>query len=934
MKKIKLLFLAILISGSAIAQKAILKGKIVDDQGMPLPGASISINDKKIITASNAVGEFFLNNIEAGNYAITVEYIGFKTLSKEMQIEAGQTSSISFEMEPGIELSEVIINSRLIGDAKAINSQKNAVNITNMISYEQLERFPDANIGDALKRLTGINVQLDQGEARFGNIRGTSPELSSITINGERIPSAEGEIRVVQLDLVPSDLIHAIEFNKAVTADMDADAIGGSINLVTKSAPYKQEIKGKIGSGWNFISNKPSIKGSLIYSNRLFKDKLGLVVSASAYDNMLGSDDIEAEWDYSDENNKDASAFTTEFQNRQYYIERLRQSYSMSVDYKFSDNHLIYIKGIYNWRNDWENRHRLSYKDIENNGDGTYTTEMVRQLKFGVADNKYARLEDQRMMSFSGGGEHLFGKLKIDWSGAFSKANEERPNERYMAYAVSDVIVNLDLANKETPFISFPSDADQYRNLTGAYELDELTEEYQYTEEVDKNFKINFEIPLNTGYYANKFKFGFRYRGKSKMRDNYLYEYSPVDEDAFNTLVLSHLTDVSKDNFFPGDYQLGSFPNPNISDYFNLEDDSQFEKEEDISQNAGDFDAKENILASYAMFTQNIGNKITVLAGLRAEQTRLEYQGRIFDIPSEEEEDLGAEPSISNTAWIKDDYLNILPSVHLKYSPNETSNFRFAWTNTISRPNYYDIVPYQEINRDDNEILFGNPELTPTSSMNFDLLYEKFYKNIGYFSAGVFYKELKDIIAWEFQSDYTFNGTVYSDYRKPENIADASLIGFETAFNRRLDFLPSFLKNLTFYANYTFVQSELKNIVFEGREDEKLPLAGSPKHSYNISLAYDTKKLDLRLSFNHTSAFLNVNDDGGFGEESFFDYYYDKVNNLDFNMNYQFTKYFHVFFDANNLLNQPLRTYSGISERTIQAEYYGIKFNLGLGFKF
>jgi TonB-dependent receptor len=244
------------------------------------------------------------------------------------------------------------------------------------------------------------------------------------------------------------------------------------------------------------------------------------------------------------------------------------------------------------------------------------------------------------------------------------------------------------------------------------------------------------------------------------------------------------------------------------------------------------------------------------------------------------------------------------------------------------------LVPYQEINRDDSEIFFGNPELKPTTAVNLDLLYEYFFKNIGLASAGVFYKSLSDVIAWSYKEDYAFGNETFDSYRKPENIADADLFGFEAAFTRRLDFLPSVLKNLTFYANYTYVKSKLQNIEIEGREGEDIPLSGSPEHSYNLSIAYDTKKLDARISFNHASSFLNNNDDGGIGSEAFFDFYYDKVNYLDFNATYSFTDHWRVYFDANNLLNQPLRTYWGEENRTAQAEYYGIKLQLGIGFRF
>jgi len=929
MKTIQIILAFLFISSMAIAQNSIIKGSVVDNDQQPLPGANIILsNSIRIGTVTNANGEYFFNKLSPGEYKIEITYIGFVSQTKTIVIEEGKTTIANFVLVAGLELEEIVVNSRLIGESKALNTQKNAVNITNIVSSEQLERFPDANIGDALKRIPGINVQYDQGEARFGNIRGTAPELNSVTINGERIPSAEAEIRSVQLDLVSSDIIETVEFNKAVTPDMDADAIGGSVNLVTKQAPYKSEITGKIGTGWNFIADKMSFKGNLAYSDRFFQDKLGMVLSLSAYDNKLGSDDLEGEWNYSDDNSnelydKGENIYPTTIENRQYLLERFRQSYSASFDYKFNEKHQLYLNGIYNKRNDWENRYRLTIEDIEDNGDGTYAATLVRQTKFGVDDNKYARLEDQRMMSFGFGGNHLFGKMKIDWMAAYSKASEERPNERYIEYEAEDDLT-LDLNDLKEPQFNY-SDPSNYGDFTTAWEFGEFTEEYQYTEEIDLNFRANFELSLMTGDYANKLKFGVRYRSKDKNRNNWLKEYSPVDEDAFNALVNENLKDVTRDDYMAGNYKLGNFVDPEISDELDLYNASDFDEELDISEEAGDFNAKENILAGYIMLTQNITEKVNLIAGLRVEQTTLEYQGNIFDADNE---------TLTLSEKIEDNYLSILPGLHVNYTPNKNSNLRFAWTNTIARPNYYDLVPYQEINRDDSEIFFGNPELIPTKSMNFDLMYEHFFKSIGIASAGIFYKDISDIISWEFKNDYVFGADTYDEYRKPKNIADATLYGFEASFTRRLDFLPSVFKNLTFYGNYTYVKSKLENIEIEGRENEDIPMSGSPEHTYNISLAYDTKKLDVRVSFNHASAFLNSNDDGGIGSEQFFDFYYDKVNYLDLNAEYKVNKNWDIYINANNLLNQPLRTYWGEADRTGQAEYYGIKLQLGLKFKF
>lgn len=201
-------------------------------------------------------------------------------------------------------------------------------------------KFPDSNIGDALKRINGINVQYDQGEARFGQVRGTSADLSSVTINGNRLPSAEGDTRNVQLDLIPADMIQTIEVSKVVTSDMDGDAIGGSINLITKSTPYKRTISATAGTGYNWISQKAQLNLGFTYGDRFFNDKLGMMAAVSYQNAPVGSDDVEFEYDV----NKKGEVVMVEAQKRQYYVTRERQSYSLAFDYEINPNHRLTLK--------------------------------------------------------------------------------------------------------------------------------------------------------------------------------------------------------------------------------------------------------------------------------------------------------------------------------------------------------------------------------------------------------------------------------------------------------------------------------------------------------------------------------------------------------------------------------------------------------------
>jgi len=223
MKSIYLLLLILSISITSLAQSN-LRGKVVDDQLEPLVGASVLIDGTNLYDITDVNGNFKIYNIPTGKYKLNIIYIGYEDQVEEIDLKDKQTLYKEFVLNESIKLDEVIISSSVDGQAKALNDQKNKPNIAQVISSEQIEKFPDANIGDALKRLSGVNVQYDQGEARFANIRGTAPELNSFTLNGERLPSAEAEKRYVQLDLIPADMIDKVEVHKAVTPDMDADA--------------------------------------------------------------------------------------------------------------------------------------------------------------------------------------------------------------------------------------------------------------------------------------------------------------------------------------------------------------------------------------------------------------------------------------------------------------------------------------------------------------------------------------------------------------------------------------------------------------------------------------------------------------------------------------------------------------------------------------
>jgi TonB-dependent receptor len=425
-----------------------LIGKVLDENGLSMPGATLSLNTQPISgTISDNSGKFQFAGLKEGKYVLSVSYLGYNTLEAEVNIVVGTITEQNFKLLESAILGEevIILGDRLKGQAKALNQQKNNANITNIVAADQIGKFPDANIGDALKRISGITMQNDQGEARNIIIRGMAPQLNSVMLNGERVPSAEGDNRNVQLDLIPADMIQTIEVNKAILPNMDADAIGGSVNLITRTAPNALRVSGTLGGGVNFLTNKPITNLSFVVGNRIFNYKLGFVFSGSYNDHIFGSDNFEGVW--AKTKNSAYPVVLTGFDIRKYDVQRVRRSSSLALDYQLAKGHTIFLNAMYNWRDDRENRYRFrvdrlntpveatSFKDISKN---LYQIRgrVAIQTKGGIDNdrNQNTRLEDQRVANVTLSGEDFFGKLKMNWSGTYAYAQEDRQNERYITH--------------------------------------------------------------------------------------------------------------------------------------------------------------------------------------------------------------------------------------------------------------------------------------------------------------------------------------------------------------------------------------------------------------------------------------------------------------------------------------------------------------------
>jgi TonB-dependent receptor len=943
LKKMKTLITAALVTSTVFFAQAqqgtgLITGKVIESMTKAsLPGATIRLNNGNRYTVSDQTGDFEFLKVPEGIYKVEIVYMGYKTQQQEITVTKGGNTVLNFLLEDAaLRMDQVeVLSDRVRGQARALNQQKNKANISNIISSDQTGRFPDANIGEALRRVPGITMQNDQGEARNIIIRGLAPELNSVMLNGDRIPSAEGDNRRVQMDLIPSDMIATIEVNKTLTPDMDADAIGGSVNLITRASPNGERISATLSSGYNPIRDKALYTGAFVYGNRFANKNIGMVLSGSYNNNVYGSDNVEAVWAKDEFGN----SYVEETDIRRYDVQRVRRSVAAAFDFKLSPNHTIYANAMYNWRDDRENRYRMRIDDIEPQYDGSnsimgYKGRIGFQTKGGVDNdrNKMTRLEDQRVQNYSLRGEHLLSSdLDMDWTVSYSKAREYRPNERYMLFRQSNRQFNFTGTAEFPVFNAVNFDA----NAVG---LNTISENNDLTEEDELGVKLNFRIPFSViKEQKGRLRFGGRLRLKNKDRNNNFTEYSLVNEDLIPNIGAIPNTYFDGKNFQAGEqYVPGLFASRSYLAGLNLQNTTVFTGEVNPSEFLPlNYSAKENIYAGYIRWDQDITDKLSFITGLRLEHTKIDYTGNII----ENEEELAGTRSSNNS------YTDLLPSLAVKYQANDDLVFRGAFTTALARPNYYALTPFVGIVAGDENITAGNPDLDATNAYNFDLMAEQYFKSVGILSGGLFYKRLNNFIYTYADRSYTREKFTldFPDVNNPipdgeqwaftqsRNGESVDVYGFELAIQRQLDFLPGkFLRGFGIYANYTFTKSKAKGITnSDGEPRENVTLPGTAPHMLNASLSWENRRLAVRVSANYTAAYIDE-----LGGDAFGDVFYDKQFFLDANASYKVSKVARFFAEATNLTNQPLRYYQGTVGQTRQMEYYRPRYNVGVKFDF
>ncbi len=911
------------LSAATYAQTGLIVGKIIDEQtGEVLPGASVRLSGTNTGVATNLAGEFSIR-VQSGSTSITVAYLGYAEQQIDVQVSAGQTSTVEVKMQAATnELRDIIITGQLQGQNRALNQQKNADNIKNIVAADQIARFPDPNVAEALQRVPGVNVARDEGEGRYVLIRGLAPQFTNISINGEQIPSPEDDSRFVALDAIPADQLASMEVTKAITPEMDGDAVGGNVNLITRGATSEEfDLSGTAALEYNNLMKRAGGQFALQASQRV--GKFGWLVNANYYISRRGSDKVEpSDYDFGQEG---FPLYTLEL--RDYEINRDRLGLSTTLDYKFNDNNEVYFRGLFGQLYEVEKRRRIGFL-----ADRIEDPDEENEIRKEIKD----RPENQGVMSFNLGARHNLPKFRLDYEVAYSRANQDTPSDRQLRFIIEDPEISFDTTDPEYPRVSINEGANPNFNNTNFTSVDDfIYDEYENeaTTQLDQNWtaKFNLELPFQLGTNkSGSIKFGAKTRLKEKkfVTDNFQSFSYEGDDD----LLLADFTGgLEDDDFLNGDYKLGLFPdNERFGDFAQANPDLfEIEGEEDLEllRAEQDYEADEDVYAAYVQARFQL-NKLTVLGGVRYEFTDVNYKASLLEAVETEEDETEGRLFYDGG----NDYDYFLPMIHLKYALSPFTNLRAAATYSFARPNFSDIFgddrSFSRNADNEGEADIANFQLEPVTSVNLDLLAEHYFGNVGVLSGGIFYKRLDNFIYRRFrQADFLgFNNI---EITQSVNGETADLLGFEIAYQQNLDFLPGVLSGLGLYFNYTYTWSEARvtDRVGAENETETIRLPGQAEHVGNVALFYNKGGFSGRIMANFNGEFIDE-----LGDNSAQDYFVDDRVQLDLAVNQRLNKNLNLFLELINLTNQKRVDFRGNLDRPLTRELYGFWGRLGVKF--
>jgi len=934
-----------------------ISGRVTDPSGAVLQGAQIDLQPRAAATAvSNQQGEFTIPNLAPGNYSVAVSYVGFAAFTKDVSVTGGSAARLEAVLGAASKTEQVeVYAEREHGEAEAINRTRASDNIIQVLPVEVITSLPNTNIADALGRLPSVTLERDEGEGKYVQIRGLEPRLSNVTVNGVNVPSPESGVRQIKLDTIPANLVDSVEINKTLSANQDGDAIGGSVNLVTKTAGEKPTLYLNGTGGYTPIVGGRSLTELDGTIGKRFgaQKKLGILIGSSYDWNGRGIDDVEPAPDVincspgptgCNEGKVDATAVpvavlpTEDIREYRYY--RTRYGLSGSIDYKLGDISGLYVRGIYSHFDNFGDR--WVYSPTINTFESPTQGSTDGSVSFGAQIRRPVDV----IGSVEAGGKHVWSKWMLAYNASLSRSSEEDHGYSSAGFdGPSNVQFTVNTSDplrpKLLPVGGFSSIYDPSK-----YQLSGLDVSTTYSPEVNLQGGFSLARTYTAGGHFGTFEIGAKVRNAHKFEDAFDPSYNSVN----NPALTGFLGSFTNSNYYDKSYTLGPTADYNkIRSYFNanVNDPNFFSLDSfgtALNTYGSNFDLIERVTAGYLMNTIDFG-RVRIQTGLRFEATHENVLGYTVQVDS------GGNLLPPTPLRVDSSYLDPLPTVQVRFRLAHDAAIRAVYGRGISRPNFSDLPPTFNTQNSSNEVDVGNPFLKATHANNYDLLYEQFLKPLGLIQAGFFYKQLSDPIYFtttEITQQVAQNNPLYATLLEnggfvntnPPNFlgqstngSSAYVYGFELAYQQHLTFLPGPLKGFGISANYGYTASQANHV--PGRSD--IPrLQRQAPNTWNVSPTYDHGRLSARLGVSHNDAnifsygYQDGADLGKTGPKG--DTYLYAHTQVDAQGSFRLYRGLQLIVSGLNLTNEVFGFYNGSTIYPIQREYYKPTYSFGLRF--
>ncbi len=907
--------------------------------GQPLGFASWQLKGTSYNGTTSLGGTFRILDLPAGEYTLLLNYLSYRPKNYTFNLQGKEQLTLEITMvREAFEIEEVVVSAQLEGQRAAIQKQINANSIVNVVSKDRIEEIPDQNAAETVGRIPGVSLQREGGEATKVSIRGLSPRYNSITINGERIPATDGNDRSVDLSMVSTDALDGIEVYKSITPDQDGDAVGGTVNFLIKRAREGLQGNFKGSTGYNRQQDEfGQYRGNLSLSNRFFDDKLGVIVTGNYQRANRSSDILTASYITIGEDTTGAAIINVEDINLADNLEiRKRYGGSLTLDYEL-DRGAISVSSFIGVLDREEERYRTRYRPEASRKEYDYRKRIINQFTWNN--------------TLTGTYQLGLWKSELSYGASYALTERNTPTDNTARFRETGAFTGqVDESNLETVVGAAKNDLERT-----FFQQDRLDTEEIFTQKYTGN--IDWKVPFHNDRksISGFFKVGAKVRLQSRNRENFRLwsAFGAIDEIAEtypDRFVLNSDGRIQISEFI-GDHDEGVFLQDRFSfglgptlDPAKLQSFTNTYKDEfyseDERQRLQNYDAFEEIRAAYVMSKLTFFEKLTIIPGVRMENTQTRFEGlfgRSFEL--EGQVLISAQDTVGTQ-----NYTEFLPMVQAKYQVKPWMDIRLAATRTLARPNFFDLVPWQQIDDINGVVQRGNAELKHTTVWNYDAFFS-FYNRYGLLTVGGFHKRLKNVDYTRISRDTDPNSST-TGYRliTQENLAaDVTVFGVEFDLQANLTFLPKPFNGIVLSANYTLIESEtlfpqLK--VIDGEPPFFIPtvvdtfrrgvLPDQPDNVFNFSLGYETGGFSARLSVVRQGTTLQF-----VGDRVELDGFFRAFSRWDLAVKQELKNGVSFFLNVNNITNTPEFVFLAADQRfPVEEEYFGWTADLGVKYKF